>query len=194
MYRQGARQGWAAELSPTAARGGMMKDCMMLTDRACDRVVAASLVVPAILLPAQAWAAQVGCFVTAMFLGIMFLVGLGITAFAKHFLAKYVWKVPRTPWLRFFGITWLELLLGILVFALVRTSFWLTVLIYLPFAALMNRALLARLRGPVETPATLLQRYGIFLILPAALPLSIQASGVLWSAITNLITFSDLHM
>jgi hypothetical protein len=172
----------------------MMKDCMMLTDRACNRVVAASLVVPAILLPAQAGAAQVGCFVTAMFLGIMFLVGLGITAFAKHFLAKYVWKVPRTPWLRFFGITWLELLLGILVFALVRTSFWLTVLIYLPFASLVNRVLLARLRGPVDTPATLLQRYGIFLLLPAALPLSIQAAGVLWSAITNLITFSDLYM
>jgi hypothetical protein len=176
------------------ARRGMMKDRMMLTDKACDRIVAASLVVPAILLPSQVGAAQVGCFVTAMFLGIMFLVGLGITAFAKHILAKYVWKVPKTPWLKFFGITWLELLLGILVFALVRTSFWLTVLIYLPFASLVNRALLARLRGPVESPATLLQRYGIFLLLPAALPLSIQVSGVLWSAITNLITFSDLHM
>jgi amino acid transporter len=175
-------------------RRGTLKDCMMLTDRGCYRVVAASLIVPAVLLPAQAWAAQVGCFVTAMFLGIMFLVGLGITAFAKHFLAKYVWKVPRTPWLRFFGITWLELLLGILVFALIRTSFWLTVLIYLPFASLVNRALLARLRGPIDTPVTLLQRYGIFLLLPAALPLSIQVAGVLWSTITNLITFSDLHM
>jgi len=173
---------------------GMMRNPLMIADRSCDRAVVVSLIVPAVFVPSQAYAAQVGCFVTAMFLGIMFLVGLGITAFAKHFLAKYVWKVPRTPWLRFFGITWLELLLGILVFALVRTSFWLTVLIYLPFAALVNRALLARLRGPVDTPATLLQRYGIFLILPAALPLSIQASGVLWSAITNLITFSDLHM
>jgi hypothetical protein len=40
----------------------------------------------------------------------------------------------------------------------------------------------------------LLQRYGIFLLLPAALPLSIQVAGVLWSAITNLITFSDLQL
>lgn len=176
------------------ARRGTVKDRMMLTDRACDRVIAASLAVPAVLVPAQAWAAQVGCFVTAMFLGIMFLVGLGITAVAKHVLAKYVWKVPRTPWLRFFGITWLELLLGILVFALVRTSFWLTVVIYLPFASLVNRALLARTRGPVDTPATFLQRYGIFLLLPVALPLSIQAAGVLWGAITNLITFTDLQM
>jgi len=177
-----------------AAQGGTMKDCMMLTDRACDRVVAASLVVPAVLIPAQAWAAQVGCFVTAMFLGIMFLVGLGITAFAKHLIAKYVWKVPKTPWLRFFGITWLELLVGIVVFAVIRTSFWLTVLIYLPFASLVNRALLARLRDASAASAPLLRRYGIFLLLPAALPLSIQVAGVLWSGITNLITFSDLHM
>ena len=171
-----------------------MRNRSMRADRSCDRAVVASLIIPAVLVPSQALAAQVGCFVTAMFLGIMFLVGLGITAFAKHLLAKYVWKVPKTPWLRFFGITWLELVLGILVFALVRTSFWLTVAIYLPFASLVNRALLARFQGPVDTPATLLQRYGIFLLLPAALPLSIQVAGVLWSAITNLITFSDLQL
>lgn len=166
----------------------------MIEDRSCDRVVVASLIVPAVLVPGQACAAQVGCFVTAMFLGIMFLVGLGITAFAKHLLAKYVWKVPKTPWLRFFGITWLELLLGILVFALVRTSFWLTVLIYLPLAVLLNRALLARLRDASAASTPFLQRYGIFLLLPFSLPLSIQAAGVLWSSITNLITFSDLNM
>jgi len=166
----------------------------MRADRSCDRFVAASLIVPGVLIPAQASAAQVGCFVTAMFLGMMFLVGLGITAFAKHLLAKHVWKLPKTPWLRLFGITWLELALGILVFALVRTNFWLTVAIYLPFAMLVNRALLARVYAPAGETVPILQRYGIFLLLPAALPLSIQAAGVLWSAITNLITFSDLQM
>jgi hypothetical protein len=160
----------------------------------CDPVLVASLIVPAVLVPAQAEAAQVGCFVTAVFLGIMFLVGIGITAVAKHLLAKYVWKVPKTPWLRLFGITWLELLVGILVFAFVRTSFWLTVVIYLPFAALMNRALLARVRQTAGEAVPFLQRAGIFLLLPFALPLSIQVAGVLWSTITNLITFSDLHV
>ena len=171
-----------------------MKNRAMRTDRSCDRVVVASLVIPSVLVPSQALAAQVGCFVTAMFLGMMFLVGLGITAFAKHLLAKHVWKVPKTPWLRFFGITWLELVLGILVFALVRTSFWLTVAIYLPFAILVNRALLARVSAPAGETVPFVQRYGIFLLLPAALPLSIQAAGVLWGAVTNLITFSDLQM
>jgi len=171
-----------------------MRNRSMRADWSCDRAVVASLIVPAVLVPSQALAAQVGCFVTAMFLGMMFLVGLGITAFAKHLLAKHVWKVPKTPWLRFFGITWLELVLGILVFALVRTSFWLTVAIYLPVAMLVNRALLARVSTPAGETVPFLQRYGIFLLLPAALPLSIQAAGVLWSAITNLITFSDLQM
>jgi len=171
-----------------------MRDRLMHADRSCDRVVVASLIVPAVLVPSQAFAVQVGCFVTAMLLGVMFLVGLGITAFAKHLLAKYVWKVPKTPWLRFFGITWLELVLGILVFAFVRTNFWLTVAIYLPFAMLVNRALLAKVSPPARETVPFLQRYGIFLLLPAALPLSIQLAGVLWSTITNLITFSDLRM
>jgi len=171
-----------------------MRNRSMRVDRSCDRAVVAMLIIPAVLFPSQVLAAQVGCFVTAMLLGLMFMVGLGITAFVKHLLAKYVWKVPKTPWLRFFGITWLELLLGILVFALVRTNFWLTVAIYLPFAMFVNRALLVRVHQPEGEAAPFLQRYGIFLLLPAALPLSIQVAGVIWSAITNLITFSDLKM
>jgi hypothetical protein len=167
---------------------------MSKAEQTCDRVLIASLIIPAVLMPAQAWAAQVGCFVTALFLGIMFIIGIGLTAVVKHFIAKYVWKVPKTPWLRLFGITWLELLVGILVFALVRTSFWFTVLLYLPLAALVNRMLLAR-RFPQDGAAvTFVQRYGIFLLLPIALPLSLQFAGALWSAITNLITFSDLQM
>lgn len=160
----------------------------------CDPVLVASLMVPAVLLPVQAEAAQVGCFITAVLLGIMFVVGIGITAVAKHLLAKYVWKVPKTPWLRMFGITWLELLVGILVFAFVRTSFWLTVAIYVPFAALMNRALLARVRQTTGEAVPFLQQYGIFLLMPFALPLSIQVAGVLWSQITNFITFTDLRV
>lgn len=166
----------------------------MTADRSGDPVAIASLIVPAVLFPATASAVQVGCFITAVLLGIMFLVGLGLTAVSKYLLAKYVWKVPRTPWLRLFGITWLELLLGILIFALVRTSYWLTVLIYLPFAALVNRALLARLRQPADAVVPFAQRSGIFLLLPVALPLSLQFAGVLWSAITNLITFTDVRM
>jgi hypothetical protein len=166
----------------------------MRADRSCDRVVVASLIIPAVLVPSEVLAAQVGCFVTALLLGVMFLVGIGITAFAKHLLAKYIWKIQKTPWLRFFGITWLELFLGILVFALVRTNFWLTAAIYLPFAVLVNRALLAKVYTPAEETVPFMQRYGIFLFLPAALPLSIQVAGVLWSAITALITFSDLQM
>jgi len=171
-----------------------MNNRMTNRKSAGDRVLTASLIVPAVLFPAQVYAAQVGCFVTAIFLGIMFLVGLGLTAVVKHFIAKYVWKVAKTPWLRLFGITWLELLLGILIFALVRTSFWFTVLIYLPFASLVNGALLARFRQGTGDAVPFVRRYAIFLLLPFALPLSLQLAGALWSAVTTLITFTDLRM
>ncbi len=162
------------------------------TDSTGDPLFLAALAAAAVLLPADAYAAHVGCFVTAVLLGMMFMVGIGLTSLVKHLLARYVWKVPRTPWLRMFGITWIELILGIAVFALVRTNFWLTVLVYLPFAVLINRALLSRYQLSEHGPLTFLQRFGIFLLLPFSLPLSIQIAGVIWHAVTNLITFGDL--
>lgn len=157
-----------------------------------DPVFLTAVTSAAVLAPAQAFAAQVGCFITAVLLGIMFLVGIGITLLVKHLLARYIWKVPRTPWLRLFGLTWLELMLGISVFATIRTSFWLTVIIYLPFAALLNRWLLGGVSRTGET--SLLRRYGVFFLFPVSLPLSIQIAGLIWSAFTNMITFADLRV
>lgn len=172
-----------------------MKDRSLIVDRTYDRVAAASLIVPAVLVPSQAFAAQVGCFVTAMLLGAMFLVGIGITLVVKHLLAKYVAKAPKTPWLRMFGITWLELLLVVVVFAATGTNIWYALLIYLPFSSFMNMKMLARFSGPASGPAAPLpRRLWPFLLLSLALPLSLFLSGKIWSVVTNLITFSDLRM
>lgn len=172
-----------------------MRHRSMITDRTCDRAVIASLIIPAVLIPSQARAAQVGCFVTALLLGAMFLVGIGLTLMMKHFLAKYVVKAPKTPWLRLFGITWLELLLVAVVFAATGTNIWYALLIYLPFSSFMNMKMLARFSGPTAGPtASLPRRIGPFLLLSLALPLSLFLSGKIWSVVTNLITFSDLRM
>lgn len=165
----------------------------MNDDRSCDLALPAAWLIPAVLLPVPAYAVQVGCFFTAVFLGMMFLVSLGLTAFAKHLLARYYWKIPKTPWLRLFGLTWIELLLGIIVFASVRTNFWLTVVIYLPFAMFINMKLLSRFQLADMVPAPAVRRYGIFFLLPFALPLCLQVSGVLWTTVTNAITFTELH-
>jgi hypothetical protein len=170
-----------------------MMDRLLTESRSCDRAVVISLIVPAVLLPVSAHAMQVGCFFTAMFLGMMFLVCLGITELSKYCICKYLWKVPKTPWLRFFGLTWIEMFLGIAVFASVRTNFWLTALIYLPLAALVNRALLARFKPTVELRLSPLKSYGIFFLFAAALPLSLQVSGVLWRTVTNAITFTEIR-
>jgi hypothetical protein len=167
----------------------------MIEDGSCDRVVVALLIVPAVLVPSQAFAAQVGCFVTALLLGAMFLVGIGITLMVKHLLAKYVAKAPKTPWLRMFGITWLELLLVVVVFAATGTNIWYALLIYLPFSSFMNMKMLARFSGPASGPtAPLPRRLWPFLLLSLALPLSLFLSGKIWSVVTDLITFSDLRM
>ncbi len=171
-----------------------MKMRQRVADGIHDPVLLAALAVAAVLAPAEAFAVQVGCFVTAVLLGMMFMVGIVLTSFVKHLLAKYVWKVPRTPWLRLFGITWLELVLGIAVFALIRTDFWLTVLVYLPFAALLNRALLVKFQRSGENALTFVQRIGIFVLLPVSLPLSIQIAGVIWHALTSMMTFTDVRV
>jgi hypothetical protein len=75
----------------------------------------------------------------------------------------------------------------------VRTSFWVTVLLYLPLAALLNRALLG---GLVRTAAATLppaRRAGIFVLLACTLPVALQVSGVLWRTITDAITFTELR-
>ncbi len=155
-----------------------------------DRLALILLAVPAVLLPLPARAAQVGCFITAVLLGMMFVVGLCITEFVKHLLARFVWQAPRTPWLRMFAITWLELVLGVAIAAGIQASYWFTVVLYLPFAALLNWALLARLLRSADRPVPPARRYGIILLLPFALPVSIQIAGVLWTAITNMLTFN----
>ncbi len=157
-----------------------------------DPVFLAAVITAAVLAPAEALAAQVGCFVTAVLLGMMFLVGIGITLVVKHLLARYIWKVPRTPWLRLLGITWLELVLGISFFAAIRTSFWLTVVVYLPFAALLNGWLLSGVRAGEEISSS--RRYGVFLLFPLSLPFSIQIAGIIWSTLTNMLTFADLRV
>ena len=68
-------------------------DRLLTESRSCDRAVVISLIVPAVLLPVSAHAMQVGCFFTAMFLGMMFLVCLGITELSKYCICKYLWKV-----------------------------------------------------------------------------------------------------
>ncbi|MHB8843206.1 MAG: hypothetical protein ACYC7L_00520 [Nitrospirota bacterium] len=162
---------------------------------ACDPAVIALLLIPAVLVPGEAQAAQVGCFVTAVLLSIMFAVGIGITLIMKHLLAKYVAKVPKTPWLRMFGITWLELLLVVVVFVAIGTNIWYALLIYLPFSSFLNMKLLARFSGPADGPvAPFPRRFGPFLLLALALPLSLFLSGKIWSIVTNLITFTDLRV
>jgi hypothetical protein len=67
------------------------------------------------------------------------------------------------------------------------------VAIYFPAASLVNRALLAKVSPPPAEAPSFLSRNGIFLLLPLALPVSIQIAGVLWNSLTNMITFTEIR-
>lgn len=154
------------------------------------------LLLPALpaLFPESARATEVGCFCTALFLGALFLVGLCITIILKYALARFLWQVPKMPWVRMISLTGFELVLIILVFALIHTNVFLTILIYLPFAVLLNMKALAAVSRTVSAHAPALKKYAVFLLFPLALPASIQVAGALGAAITSLITFSDLRI
>lgn len=147
-----------------------------------------------VLFPRSARAAEVGCFCTALFLGTMFLIGLCLTISMKYALSRFLWKVPKMPWMRMISLTGLELVLIILVFALIHTNALFTVFIYLPFAVLVNMAVLAAVSQAFPVRAAAPKKYFVFFLLSLALPASIRIAGALGTAITNLITFTDLRM
>lgn len=154
-------------------------------------------VVTAILLvlsvPLNAGAVQVGCFVTAVLLGFMFLLSLCITLVFKSLLARRVGGAPKTPWKRILALTVIELFLFVLVFAVTRTSFFVTLLIYLPFAAVINGLLLSKPLQSLAAAAPLQRRILLFALLSLSLPAAIQIAGLIWSAITGVITSTEFH-
>lgn len=147
-----------------------------------------------LLSPAPAFAVQVGCFVTAMLLGFMFLVSLVITFVLKALLSRHIGRLSVTPWKRMTALTAIELFLFILVFALTRTGFAVTLLVYLPFAVLVNGMALKRAFASAPAPVTAAKRMTFLSLLSLALPGAIQVSGLLWSFVTNLITFTELKV
>lgn len=160
-------------------------------DHRIDPAAASILLV--LSLPLNAFAVQVGCFITAVLLGFMFLLSLGITLVLKSFLARRLGGASKTPWGRIIGLTVIELFLFALVFAVTRTSFPVTLVIYLPFGALANSLLLSKPLQDLAVPLAANRRLALFALLALSLPAAIQIAGVVWSAVTGLITFTELR-
>ncbi|MDA8098314.1 MAG: hypothetical protein M0042_01660 [Nitrospiraceae bacterium] len=145
-------------------------------------------------VPQDAWALQVGCFFTAILLGIMFFVGIGFTLLFKHLLSRHLAHLLKTPWKRIVGLTALEFLLLILVFALTPSNILVTLLVYLPLAFLVNCRLLATFVPVCSQVISAPKRLAFFALESLSLPAAIQLSGLIWTVITNLLSFTELKM
>ncbi len=146
----------------------------------------------ALSVTSDAFAVQVGCFFTALMLGGVFLLSLGITLLLKSQLACRVGGTQRIPWTSLVVLTGGELFLFVLVFAVTRTTFLTTLAIYLPFAALLNGFALKRSLQALAGVAPR-RRILLSLLLALALPVAIQLAVLVWSAIAGIITSTELH-
>ncbi|MDH4161704.1 MAG: hypothetical protein OEW15_03320 [Nitrospirota bacterium] len=168
---------------------------LVTIDTDADHLVApaaaASLLV--LSLPLNAFAVQVGCFVTAVLLGFMFLLSLGITLLLKSQLSCRVGGAQRTPWKCMVFLTASEFFLFVLVFAVTQTNFLTTLVIYLPFAAVLNGFVLKK---PLQALASVVpprKRYLLYILLALSLPAAIQLAGLVWSALTGVIESTEFH-
>lgn len=128
-----------------------------------------------------------------MLLGVVFLLSLGITLLLKSQLSCRVGGAQKTPWKCTVFLTGSELLLFILVFAVTRANFLTTLAIYLPFAAVLNGFVLKK---PLLALAGIVpprKRFLLYVLLTLALPAAIQLAGLIWSALTGVITSTEFH-
>lgn len=143
------------------------------------------------LLPRTAYAADVGCFCTAVFVSFMLMVCMGMTTTGKHILAK---RMAPVSWKKNIGLSFIELFTIILLFVLIQKGYFLSLIVYFPIALGMNILALGRQAASADPPR---QRSKIMLqatLMSLVLPLSLQVSGVLFKMISELMTFRELRV
>lgn len=160
-------------------------------ERALQPLASAFLII--LSLPLNAYAVQVGCFVTAVLLGCMFLLSLGITLLLKAQLSCRVGGASKTPWKCMLFLTAGELFLFVLVFAVTQTGFLATLAIYLPFAAVLNGFVLKRPLQALAAVASPRKRWLLYVLLALSLPAAIQLAGLVWSALTGFLESTEFH-
>jgi len=91
-------------------------------------------------VPPQAYALEVGCFCTFVFISSMLMLSLGVTLVSKSLITKRFW---RLSWKRVSLITVLELIVLFAILLLIQKVFYVRLLIYLAVAFLLNFAMIS---------------------------------------------------
>jgi hypothetical protein len=141
--------------------------------------------------PPSAYAIEVGCFCTFIFVSAMFLSGVGVTLFVKYALSKKLWRLSfkRTSF-----ITFLEVVLLVAILIILQTQFYLRVLAYLPIAFFLNYAMTTA-RGPAlleqQTPK---KRAAMAALSCMVLPVAVQIMAWLAMFLSNMLTFTEVRV
>ncbi len=151
----------------------------------------AVLTAGAMLFPASAYALEVGCFCTFVFVSTMFMIGIGSTIVVKFVLSKKIW---RLSFKRTTLITGIEVVLLLSVLIILQTKFYIRALVYLPLAFLLNYALTTASGHVMREQLTPKKRAAMAALSCIVLPTAVQIMAVVATFLSNLITFKEVSV
>jgi len=151
----------------------------------------AILAVVSLAFPPQAYALEVGCFCTFVFISSMLMLSLGVTLVSKSLITKRFW---RLSWKRVSLITVLELIVLFAILLLIQKVFYVRLLIYLPFAFLLNFAMISSTDAIQQGLQTRRRRVTLAAISALILPVMISVVGSLTAYLSSYITFKEMRV
>ncbi len=151
----------------------------------------ALLAIWSLAFPLPAYAIEVGCFCTFIFISSIVLLSMGVTLIAKNFIAKRFWKLS---WKRISLITLLELIVLFAVLVLVQQVFYVRLLVYLPVAFLLNFALVSSTEAVQQGLQTPRKRLTMAAFSSFILPVMIVVAGMLTVYLSSYIAFKEMRV
>ncbi len=152
-------------------------------------IFSAGLIAALLAYPSSAWAVEVGCFCTFVFVSTMFVIGVGVTLVIKYVLSKKIWQLSMK---RTVLITFIEVVLLISILVILQTKFYLRVLAYLPLAFLLNFAM-TKSKNSLEHQ-TSKKRVTLAALSCLVLPIAVQIMAWLAMRLSDLITFKEVRV
>lgn len=149
------------------------------------------LAILSLAFPPQAYALEVGCFCTFVFISTMLMLSLGVTLVSKNLITQRFWKLS---WKRISLITVMELIVLFAILLLIQRVFYVRLLVYLPVAFLLNFAMISSADAIQQGLQTQRKRLTLAAISALILPVMISVVGSLTAYLSSYITFKEMRV
>ncbi len=145
--------------------------------------------------PSSAFAVEVGCFCTFVFVSTMFMIGIGATLAVKYMVSKRMWKLSFKRTFIIMGlITGIEVLLLLAVIFILQTRFYIRILVYLPGAFLLNYTMTTVAGNILQEQQAPKKRAAMAALSCIVLPVAVQIMLAVSSFLSNMITLKDVSI